>query len=350
MNVFKDAKPEDFKIIGEENNNPEPEEQNPVDDTPVAEDKPVTDESPELSPSDDSPISFEDEFKTRTNGAYDSLDAMMGELDKRSKDIESEGSYEFKDDFIKDAVAYYEKMGDLTPYLNAKTVDYTQMTSEKLMRHKLKEEYGELSDNAFEKLYKREVVDKYKLDDDEHDEDDVSLGKELLKVEADKQRSAYIKNQEAFTAPETDSDKQRQAVEQAHQEWAKTIQEDSSTRNIHEHKRLVLGEDKENPFHYEVEPTELVDMAVDNQKFFNLFATENGQVDLGKWYQVAAFAKNPDAFIKALISHGKSQGEERIVEQVKNPQKTNNEKVSTDYDASDFSSGLLKAFADKTNG
>jgi len=100
--------------------------------------------------------------------------------------------YNFKDDFIKGVVEYYEKTGDVTPYLQAKLVDFNQMSDEEVMRRNLREQYPDVSEKAFDRLYKQQIADKFKLDADEWGEDDSELGKELLKAEATKARQKYI--------------------------------------------------------------------------------------------------------------------------------------------------------------
>jgi hypothetical protein len=357
MSLFKDAKPEDFKVVGSdvetiavEDTAPEQSEDTVsevTEETPTVEAEAEATEQPEQGDTTPEALSFEEQFKQHTQGKYESLDDMIAALENKSDEPKDE--YKFKDDFIKDVVSYYEKTGDLTPYLEAKLVDYNAMSSEQVMRHRLKKEYGGLSDRAFDKLYKREVVDKYKLDIDEYDEDEVSLGRELLDVEAGKHKAAYINEQDSFKAPESESKNQEQEIAEHYEKWAKVIGENSDTKKLSDSKSLVWGKDEDNQFHYEVKPDELVEMAVDNQKFFNLFAGKQGNVDLDKWYRVAAFAQDPDAFVKALITHGKSMGEEKIIETVKNPSKPQKNKVSTDYDDSDFSSGLLNAFAKKVS-
>ena len=351
MSLFKDAKAEDFKVLGREEDVVDTEQT--VESQEVSEDSEVeavevveATEQGEQTEVAEQVLSFEDEFKQRTEGKYESLDDVLAALDNKS---EPQKDYNFKDDFIKDLVDYYDKTGDLTPYLEAKLVDYDAMSSEQVMRHTLKKEYGKLSDKAFEQLYQREVVNKYKLDIDEFDEDEVSLGRELLDVEAGKHKAAYIKEQESFKAPESESKNQEQEIAKQNEQWAKVIGDDSDTKTLETSKNLVWGEDKDNLFNYEVKPEQLVEMAVDNQKFFNLFAGDDGTVNLDKWYRVAAFAQDPDAFVKALITHGKSMGEEKIIDTVKNPSKPQKNKVSTDYDQSDFASGLLNAFSKKVS-
>jgi hypothetical protein len=165
-------------------------------------------------------------------------------------------SYEFKDDFIKGAVEYYEKTGDLTPYLQAKTVDFSTMDDAAIMRRNLREQYPDVSEKAFDRLFQQQVVDKFKLDPEQWGEDDVELGKELLRSEAHKLRTQYMDWQKKFVAPEPQADPEAEAQESAMQEalaqFEKAVTENSLTKSILEAKRLSIktGDDE---FNYELQ-------------------------------------------------------------------------------------------------
>jgi hypothetical protein len=258
--------------------------------------------------------------------------------------------YNFKDDFIKGVVEYYEKTGDITPYLQAKLVDFNQMSDEEIMRRSLREQYPDVSDKAFERLYRQQIVDKYKLDPDEYGEDDFELGQELLKSEAAKSRQKYVDWQNGFKAPEPsndDSQEQEQAsVREAIQKFEQSVKSNDLTKNILENKRLAIkvGDDE---FNYEIpEPDSIVDMTVDNEKFFSQFVAGEGQLDFSKWYKTAAYSQNPELFEKALINYGKTLGRSEVTKEIKNPSSNSVGDVPTDG-SGDFTSGLLRAFADR---
>jgi hypothetical protein len=258
--------------------------------------------------------------------------------------------YNFKDDFIKGVVEFYEKTGDITPYLQAKLVDFNQMSDEEIMRRSLREQYPDVSDKAFDRLFKQQVIDKYKLDPDEYGEDDFELGTELLKSEASKARQKYVDWQNSFKAPEPTSDNtQAQAQAEAletMQKFEQSVKSHELTKSILENKRLTIkvGEDE---FAYEIpEPDAIVDMTVDNDKFFSQFAAGEGQVDFSKWYKTAAYSQNPELFEKALINYGKTLGRSEVTKEIKNPSSNTVGDVPTES-TGDFTSGLLRAFADR---
>lgn len=260
----------------------------------------------------------------------------------------SEPAREWKDDFIKGVVEYYEKTGDLTPYLQAKLVDFNGMSDEEVMRRNLREQYPDVSDKAFDRLYKQQIVDKYKLDVDEWGEEDSELGRELLKVEATKARQKYIDWQNGFKAPEPvqslESQQEQAEVEEALRQFEQSVKGNQLTSQILNDKRIAVKVG-DNEFNYEVQDAQsLVDMTLDNNKFFQQFAAGEGQLDYSKWYKTVAYSQNPEQFEKALINYGKTLGREEVTKEIKNPSTNTVGDVPTEG-STDFATGLLQAFA-----
>jgi hypothetical protein len=274
---------------------PEPE--------PAAEPAPEVPVAPDFNPTE--------YVKTATNGRFSSLEEL---LELAEKDAPAP---QFKDDFIKSAVEYYEKNGSLKPFLEAMQMDYDNMEPMELMRHKLRSEYSDLSESAFNKLYKREVIDKYNLDEDSYEEEDVELGKQLLKKDAESLRQQLKSEQSKFLEPENDGqDDSQQLAEQ----WASRVETDSLTQQLLQSKSVTIEVDGEE-FNYEIDnPQQVMEMTKDNSKFFNLFLNEEGEVDLAKWYKVVAFALEPDVYERSLLNHGKTVGVGDVERTLKNPE------------------------------
>ncbi len=284
---------------------------------PAAEPAPAADPAPapaepaagggEPAPAFD-PIEY---VKSATNGRYSSLDELLELAEKDAPEPQ------FKDDFIKSAVEYYEKNGSLKPFLEAMQMDYDKMEPIELMRHKLRSDYSDLSETAFNKLFKREVVDKYNLDEDTYEEEDVELGKQLLKKDAESLRQQLKSEQSKFLEPEKDG--QDDSLQLA-EEWANRVQTDALTQQLLQSKAVTIDLDGEE-FNYEIEnPQQVMEMTVDNSKFFNLFLNEEGEVDLAKWYKVVAFALEPDVYERSLVNHGKTVGGGDVERTLKNPE------------------------------
>lgn len=262
----------------------------------------------------------------------------------------SESAREWKDDFIKGVVDYYEKTGDLTPYLQAKLVDFNGMSDEDVMRRNLREQYPDVSDKAFDRLYKQQIVDKFKIDADEWGEDDAELGRELLKSEASKARQKYIDWQNGFKAPEPvqsqEAEQGNAEVEEALRQFEQSVRSSQLTNQIMNDKRIgfKIGDSE---FNYEVQDAQsLVDMTLDNNKFFQQFAAGEGQLDYSKWYKTVAYSQNQEQFEKALVNYGKTLGREEVTKEIKNPSSNTVGDVPTES-SSDFATGLLQAFASR---
>jgi hypothetical protein len=271
------------------------------------------------------------------------------------KDIETElvsNPYEFieKDEFLKGLVDFYKKTGDVTPYLQAKTVDFTKMTDEDVMRRELREQYPDVSDKAFDRLYKQQVLDKFKLDADEWGDEDSELGRELLKVEASKLREKFLGWQKQYQAPVSDVEKaqleEQERIVNDFKKFEEDVKLNPVTQSIISDKRIVV-KTADGEFNYELQtPEVLLDMTVDNTKFFNQFANHDGKLDYDRWYKTAAYSQNPEQFEKSLINFGKTLGRAEVTKEIKNPSTTQLGDVPTET-AGDFKTGLLQAFASR---
>ena len=152
------------------------------------------------------------------------------------------------------------------------------MNDEKIMRHNLKSQNPTLSDRAIERLYLRDIINKYSLDADRFDEDEVELGKELLKADADKLRKTLVDEQKNFRQPESkpEDNSEAEALQKA---YIESVNNSKVTRDLLENKR-VLVDYNDQSFSYEIDnPEQLKEMALDSSKFFGLFQDEKGNID-----------------------------------------------------------------------
>lgn len=294
-----------------------------------AEDQPDSENQPEV---ENESQEESEESDGKSNDLFQQLDSISKELSggkantleeffEEYKRMRDSSETQFKDDYIKSAVEYYNENGSLTPYLEATAVNYEEMTDEQIMRRNLEKANPTLSKRAIERLYQKDVVDKYTLDEDKYDEDEVELGKELLQAEASKLRKQYVDEQKNFTQPPKTEGEQTESQEEIIQKWTDTVSNNETTKNVLKNKSILV-EYGGNTFTYEVEnPEDLQAMTVDNNKFFALFKDENDNIDFEKWYKVLAYAINPEVYDSSLISHGQEMGQEKIVTNMKNTEK-----------------------------
>lgn len=254
-----------------------------------------------------------------------------------------EPGYTPKDDFIQGAIDYYERTGDLTPYLEAKSFNYDEMPDEAIMRKQLREEFSDVDNETFEALYRKKVVDEYNLDPSTYSEQEIAVGKALLKAQASKLRGKYKEEQGKFQVPEKEDPTQQ--YEEQLGKWRDQVSSFDATQRVMQEKMLKIkhGDDEIN---FEVEPEGVVDMAVDSQKFFSLFVDEKGNYDMDRYYEVMAYASNPDAFKSTLINHGRSLGKDSVLDDIKNPSGPGG--GAPRVTAEEIQNGLLSAFANRT--
>jgi hypothetical protein len=275
-----------------------------------------TEESQEDDSRDKLVESIDNAVKDLTGGTSSTIEELFEEY----KSLRDSEKTSFKDDFIKDAVEFYNKTGSLTPYLEATSLNFEEMTDEKIMRHNLKSQNPTLSDRAIERLYLRDIINKYSLDADRFDEDEVELGKELLKADADKLRKTLVDEQKNFIQPESKPEDNSEAEAQQ-TAFIENVNTNKITRDLLENKRILVDYNDQS-FSYEIEnPEQLKDMALDSTKFFALFQDEKGTIDFDKWYKVASYALDPETYNQSLISHGVGLGQEKVVKDLKNPSK-----------------------------
>lgn len=238
------------------------------------------------------------------------------QLDELPKDSPETTEYKFKDDFIKKAVEYYEKYGNLTPFLEATSVDYDSVGDTDLLRMKFDKENSDLSPKARQRLFEKEL-EKYNLDS--YDEDDAEVGQALLKRDAAKVRASLKDEQTQFVQSIQPSVQEPQVSKEeldAQREQSRKIVEIGVSSAIKNN--FIKLEANGEGINYQIaDKNKVIDYALDSNQFLSTFA-KDGQVDWDKWTKVVAFAENPTVFIDELIKHGKSLGRKSMEAELKN--------------------------------
>ena len=223
-----------------------------------------------------------------------------------------------KDDYLSKAVNYYKDNGDLKPFLEAFQYDYDKLDDLELLRLQFNGENPELSQKAKDRLFVKEVIEKYKLDEnEEYDKDEVELGRELLMRDASRIRKKLIQAQKDFVPKDKPKPPTEAELKENLRQQRKFVR-DGVKKNVIENKISieVEGGDKVN---FEVPGTDSMgDYAVDTNKFLQKFSDKDGNVDWGMWAKTVAFLDNPNGFVKELVNYGKSLGRKSIEAEIKN--------------------------------
>ena len=340
LNPFEGAKPGDFGKPIEEAGS----DDDAGDNVAKSDDKAVADEKVKVEPDKpgvDDKLKVDD--KVEPPKKKEAADAVKEDTsDKKVENADTTPQFNFDDelkkadkyevlkklgldDFDIGLLKYKEQTGDVTPYLEAKTVDYTKFSDAEMMKRDLRVQYKSLSDESFDQLYKQEVTDKYILDAEIHGVAAAKLGLELLKHKADSIRQSAISEQAKFKAPEKQVDdsaqKQQLAYDTKIKEYKEYVNDNPATKALLTNKKLVFGTgDAE--FNYTVEnPQSLVDTAINPQAIFKDLVNKKGNMDAAKFYKVKAYATDPEKIEKMLIDHGKTLGVKEYHEGLTNSSK-----------------------------
>lgn len=247
-------------------------------------------------------------------------DVQQQEVQKEDADIQQSEpqGYEFKDDFIRKAVQFYETYGTLTPYLEATSVDYDQLSDVQVMKLAFDKENADLSDKARERLFAKSL-EKYNLD--EYDEEEKEVNEAIFRRDVDKLRTSLKEQQQQFIQSIQTTQQEPKISEQeiqAQQAEARKVIESGVKSVVVDN--MIKVASTEGGINYQLDNVNnVVDYAQDSSKFLSTFVNENGNVDWNKWTQVVAFAENPTQFINELIKHGKSLGRKSMEAELKNP-------------------------------
>lgn len=259
------------------------------------------------------------------------------------KDILKEEGY---GDFEIELLEYYKSTGDFTPYIEAKSVDYSKLSDEDILRRDLQAKYKDLSQDELDLLYKKRVVEKYNLDE-MYSEEEQKLGRIELKYDTQPIRERLAEDQKKFRAPEKEVQTpvdQTQVLQAQAQQWKSTVDADPITHGLLNSKILAIGSG-EQVANFEVSNVESVlEKTYNPQRFFESFTRQDGSVDLAKWYKVIAFAENMDMYDRTSINHGKTIGRKEVFEELKNPPKPEVGSVPGGG-TGDFRTDILNEFA-----
>jgi hypothetical protein len=232
-----------------------------------------------------------------------------------------------EDDYFRKLVDAY-KNDSLDEFLIKTNIDYDQMSDEEIMGMEIEKQFSTLDPSDKQLLLQKKLQREFNLGSD--DETDERVGKLLLKAEADKIRDG-LKTEQAQYMPKPNPNSieakmQAQAAQQQQimEEFKGYVLEHPATKQFETNRLLQYGVG-DTTLNYEVnQNVDLRDLAIDTNKFFSMFAGQDGKVDIQKFYKVANYAASMEGVEKALINLGRSQGEKRLYDELKNTKVSDN--------------------------
>lgn len=259
------------------------------------------------------PVDLSAIIKEKTGGKINSWDELESII---NKPVEPQP---FKDDFIKGVVDYYNNTNDLTPYLQAKLMDWDKVSVEDLIKLELKQSNPDYSEKGLDYLLKKELK-KYEGEDIEDEDKEFLL--EEKRVRAERIRAKMKSEQQKFVSPVVDP----QAITQKIEEFKQSVLNNENVKKVMTDKRVVIHY-PDGDFNFELQdPDEVSEMLVDNGKWLSKIATvteKDGKKQLSiteNGMKIMAHAANVELYEKSLIDYGKSLGKQSVEQQIKNIQ------------------------------
>jgi hypothetical protein len=232
-----------------------------------------------------------------------------------------------EDEYFKKLVEAYKNQS-LDEFLIATNIDYDAMSDEEIYGMELQKQFPSLDPDDFNLLLEKKLQREFNLGSG--DESDERVGKLLLKQQVDRIREG-LKTEQAqyqpkFNPNSIEAKLQEQQAQQQKlvEEFNGYVSEHPATKQLETSRLLQYGVG-DTRLNYEVnQNVDLKSLAVDSNKFFSMFVGEDGKVDMNKFYKVANYAASMEGVEKALINLGRSQGEKRIYDELKNTKVSDN--------------------------
>jgi hypothetical protein len=227
--------------------------------------------------------------------------------------------------------AYFKKLYEaykndaLDEFLITTHTDYDAISDADIIRMQIDSQYKNLGDEDRDLIFQMKLQKDFNISD--LNSDDSRAGKLMMKLAAQEIRDG-LKQQQAEYQPPTRPNEVEQFKKQLELQQLEAQKQVDDFKNYFtqtpeykqfETSRLVEFGDQENKVKFEIDRSaDFLGETLDQQKFFSKFVKDDGQVDVAKWQRVWAYANNPGAVEKALFNSGKSAGEKRLFDELKN--------------------------------
>ena len=233
------------------------------------------------------------------------------------KDIDQlkEVSRVLSDPFFKKMYDYYKDTGDIKPFLQANSTDYSKMSDVEILRIKHQEDYKDLdlSQDVMDHLFTEEVLEKFNGREDDSLEGKVALAK--LKKEANQARSAFVNAQNEFMAPTLEGQPKVDEAEMVKQRnEQRRFAADQLKSVVKDNKLSVEIAEGVDALKLDIDPSKIIDAALSPVEWLQKTVVKDGQTDWNKLSQLVAFSNNPQGFKENLYKHGNNLGQKKFVE------------------------------------
>ena len=219
------------------------------------------------------------------------------------------------DPFFKKMYDYYKDTGDIKPFLQANSIDYSKMSDVEILRLKHQEDYKgyELEQDVINHLFEEEVLSKFEGREDDGLEAKVARAR--LKKEANQARNAFVNTQNEFMAPVREGQPkvdEAELVKQRNEQ--RRFAADQLKSVVKDNKLSVEVAEGVDALKVDIDPSKIIEAAINPMDWIAKSVIKDGQTDWTKLSQLVAFSNNPQGFLENLYKHGNNIGQKKFVE------------------------------------
>lgn len=192
----------------------------------------------------------------------------------------------------------------------------SEMDDVSAVKAQLKSQYGDLSDSDLNLL----IENKYKLDADLYEENEVRLSQIQLKMDADKARQEIEGLRSQYAAPVRQEQPQQQEEFEGivNDEWLGTMSAEVDALD-----GIEFQVTKDKAFTFGLEDNYKSQLKSKNEKiedFFSSYVGNDGQWDFEKWNMHQAVLDNIETIVKTAYQQGLGEGQRSLVDKAANVQ------------------------------
>ena len=200
----------------------------------------------------------------------------------------------------------------------------SEMDDAAVVRTQLRNQYGDLSESDLNLL----MENKYKLDADLYDDNEVRLSQIQLKMDADKARQEIEGLRSQYAAPVRQEQQPAEEFEGiVNDEWLGTMSAEVDALD-----GIEFAVSKDSSFTFGLEDSYKSELKSKNENiedFFSNYVSEQGQWDFEKWNMHQAVLDNIETIVKTAYQQGLGEGQRGLVNKAANVQYQPNQVTNT---------------------
>lgn len=202
------------------------------------------------------------------------------------------------------------------------------------VRNQLVVEHGNLSPEEIGML----LEDRYRLDENQYDENEINMSKLRLKMDAEKARNVISSLRDSYMLPQQESQEGQSPIDES---WIQSM-----TAEVNDFDGLVFELPSGGQFTYGIKDdyrNTLINKNKNLDSYFNEYVNDNGSWNFEKLNAHRAVVDNIDSIVKSVYQQGLSDGQRKVVQNAANISNQSPQRDSN-YQSNSLDEQIIKAF------